>query len=110
MRRAVDRPLVSLPLLQEISDVNLHWNRRVTMAQWAALVCEALDTLYREGRDSGRLFALPLHPWCIGQPFRVKYLEHVLAHIGLRNHFTWLGGPGRRRGGPAPASSGLRPR
>src|SRR5437764_14667235 len=71
MRRAVDRPLVSLPLLQEISDVNLHWNRRVTMAQWAALVCEALDTLYREGRDSGRLFALPLHPWCIGQPFRV---------------------------------------
>jgi hypothetical protein len=44
------------------------------MAQWAALVCEAFDTRYREGLDSGRLFVLPLHPWCIGQPFRVKYL------------------------------------
>lgn len=76
-----DRPLVSLPLMQEISDVNLHWNRRVTMARWAALVCEAFDTLYREGRDSGRLFVLPLHPWCIGQPFRVRYLDQVLAHI-----------------------------
>ena len=76
-----DRSLVSLPLMQEISDVNLHWNRRVTMDRWATLVCEAFDTLYREGRDSGRLFVLPLHPWCIGQPFRVRYLDQVLAHI-----------------------------
>ena len=76
-----DRPLVSLPLMQEISDANLHWNRRVTMAQWAALVCEAFDTLYREGQDSGRLLVLPLHPWCIGQPFRVRYLQQVLAHM-----------------------------
>jgi len=79
-----DRPLVSLPLMQELSDVNLHWNRRVTMARWAALVMEAFDTLYREGRDSGRLFVLPLHPWCIGQPFRVRYLDQVLAH--MRKH------------------------
>jgi len=79
-----DRPLVSLPLMQEISDVNMHWNRRVTMAQWAALVIEAFDTLYREGRDSGRLFMLPLHPWCIGQPFRVRYLHQVQAH--MRKH------------------------
>ena len=76
-----DRPLVALPLMQEISDVNLHWNRRVTMARWAAVVCEAFDTLYREGTESGRLFVLPLSPWCIGQPFRVKYLQQVLAHV-----------------------------
>jgi peptidoglycan/xylan/chitin deacetylase (PgdA/CDA1 family) len=76
-----ERPLVSLPLMQEVSDVSLHWNRRVTMARWAEVVCEAFDTLYREGRESGRLFALPLHPWCIGQPFRMRYLEQVLAHI-----------------------------
>jgi peptidoglycan/xylan/chitin deacetylase (PgdA/CDA1 family) len=80
-----DRPLVSLPLLQEISDVNLHWNRRVTIAQWATLVCEAFDTLYREGQESGRLFVLPLHPWCIGQPFRVRYLQQVLAHVTKRD-------------------------
>lgn len=83
-----DRPLVALPLMQEVSDVSMHWNRRVTMARWAALVCEAFDTLYDEGRDSGRLFALPLHPWCIGQPFRVKYLEQVLAHI-RRHDGVW---------------------
>jgi allantoinase len=84
-----DRPLVSLPLMQDLSDVNLHWNRRVTMARWAALVMEAFDTLYREGRDSGRLFVLPLHPWCIGQPFRVRYLDQVLAHI-RKHDDVWL--------------------
>ena len=78
---AGESALVSLPLMQDVSDVNLHWNRRVTMTRWAAVVCEAFDTLYREGPDGGRLFALPLHPWCIGQPFRVKYLEQVLAHV-----------------------------
>jgi peptidoglycan/xylan/chitin deacetylase (PgdA/CDA1 family) len=77
-------PLVSLPLRQDISDVNLHWNRSVTMARWSAVVCEAFDTLYREGVDGGRLFLLPLHPWCIGQPFRVKYLQQVLAHVTRR--------------------------
>jgi peptidoglycan/xylan/chitin deacetylase (PgdA/CDA1 family) len=79
-----DRAVVSLPLMQELSDVTLHWNRRVTMARWAAVVCEAFDTLYREGSGGGRLFALPLHPWCIGQPFRVKYLDQVLAHVTSR--------------------------
>jgi len=79
-----DRPIVALPLMQEVSDVNLHWNRRVTIARWAAVVCEAFDTLYREGQDSGRLFVLPLHPWCVGQPFRVRYLKQVLAH--MQNH------------------------
>jgi hypothetical protein len=29
-----------------------------------------------------------LHPWCIGQPFRVKYLEQVLAHI-RRHDGVW---------------------
>lgn len=87
------RALVSLPLMQEISDVNLHWNRGVTMVQWAALVCEAFDTLYREGLDSGRLFVLPLHPWCIGQPFRVKYLDHVLTHVKKHDEvWTTTGG------------------
>lgn len=63
------------------------------MAQWAALVCEAFDALYREGLDSGRLFVLPLHPWCIGQPFRVKYLDHVLTHVKKHDEvWTTTGG------------------
>ena len=61
-----DRPLVSLPLMQEISDVGLHWNRRVTMARWAALVCEAFDTLYREGRRAGASSCCPCIPGVSG--------------------------------------------
>jgi allantoinase len=80
-----DRSIVSVPLMQEISDVKLHWTRRVTMSRWTAVVCEAFDTLYQEG---GRLFVLPLHPWCVGQPFRVRYLEQVLAHV-QRHDGVW---------------------
>ena len=85
---AVERPLVSLPVMRELGDVGLHWSRKVPIAQWSVLVREAFDTLYREGADSGRLFVLPLHPWCIGQPFRIKYLQEVVAHV-VRHDAVW---------------------
>ena len=72
------RELVSLPAMRDLGDVGLHWNHKVPMPKWSAIVREAFDTLYAEG---GRLLVLPLHPWCIGQPFRVKYLDEVLAHV-----------------------------
>ncbi len=78
------RPLVSIPVMRDLGDVGLHWNRHIAMPRWSAIVREAFDTLYREGEHSGRLFTVPLHPWCIGQPFRVKYLDEVLAHV--RSH------------------------
>jgi peptidoglycan/xylan/chitin deacetylase (PgdA/CDA1 family) len=81
--------LVSLPVMRDLGDVDLHWRRRVAIPRWSALVREAFDTLYRDGQESGRVLTLPLHPWCIGQPFRVKYLEEVLAHVRAHDA-VWL--------------------
>ena len=41
----------------------------------------ALETQEKEGGDAGRLMVVNLHPYFIGQPFRVKYLEEALEHI-----------------------------
>ena len=32
-------------------------------------------------REGGRILALPLHPWVIGQPFRIGALEEALAQV-----------------------------
>ena len=45
------------------------------------MIKENFDTLYEEGESSGRLLVLNLHPWLIGQPFRIGHLEDALAHI-----------------------------
>ena len=80
--------LVSLPVMLDLDDVFTHWNRRVTVGRWAQRVMEAFDTIYVDGAKSGRLFSLNLHPWLIGQPFRIKYLDQALGHI-MRRQAVW---------------------
>ncbi len=73
--------MVSLPLMLELDDVYAHWQRRVPIQRWGRMVREAFDTLYEDGADNGRLLGLNLHPWLIGQPYRIAELEAVLSHI-----------------------------
>ena len=32
-------------------------------------------------RPTGRLMVLHLHPWIMGQPWRIRHLDEVLGHI-----------------------------
>lgn len=73
--------LFALPVELDLDDVFAIWTRNLTVMEYVQCVCDAFDTLYEEGRRSGRLLALSLHPWLIGQPYRVKYLDQILAHI-----------------------------
>jgi hypothetical protein len=45
------------------------------------MVKDTFDTIYQEGEDNGHLMVLNLHPWLIGQPFRVHYLKEALNYI-----------------------------
>lgn len=74
--------LYSLPVNLELADTFSHWRQRIQIDQYAQMVMDAFDVLYREGRQSGRLLVWHIHPWLIGHPWRSKYLDRVLTHIG----------------------------
>lgn len=76
--------LVSIPMAIDCDDVVAHYHRKLTMARWQRSVIDALDQLERDGAASGRLFALNLHPWLIGHPFRIGFLEEVLDDMRAR--------------------------
>jgi len=48
------------------------------------MIRDTFETLYREGENNGRLLLLHLHPWLIGQPFRIGCLDAALRHIVQR--------------------------
>src|SRR5581483_3874255 len=79
--------LVSLPILLDLDDVVSHYVRHVSIMRYGQLLKDAFDGLYQDGATQGRLLALNVHPWLIGQPFRVKYFEdalrYVVAHEGV---------------------------
>jgi hypothetical protein len=60
-----------------------------TPEEYFHAVCDQFDTLYREGAESGRVMALSLHPFIMGLPFRIKYLDKVLEHI-FAHERVWL--------------------
>ena len=81
--------LVSLAMALELDDVVTMWHRRVSGERWRQAISEALDQLLADGPNGGRHLILNLHPWLIGHPHRIGYLEDVLADIRQRDGI-WL--------------------
>ena len=77
--------LFALPISLELDDVNALWERHMDIERYGRLLKESFDGLYEDGENNGRLLAINLHPWLIGQPFRVGYLEDALSHMMNRD-------------------------
>lgn len=74
--------LTMMPLATEIEDQFVMSQNLHSEDSWVTQVKDAFDFLLEESRKhGGRLFALNLHPWLVGQPHRIACLEEVLAHI-----------------------------
>jgi allantoinase len=77
--------LLSLPVACDLDDVYSYWHRRISMPRWQRAVTDAVDQLLADGEESGRMLLLNLHPWLIGQPWRVTFLQDLLADIRKRS-------------------------
>jgi allantoinase len=71
--------LCALPIMLELDDVHALWERQVPIDRYATLLTESFDVLYRDGAHNGRVLVLHLHPWLIGQPFRIGLLDQALG-------------------------------
>jgi peptidoglycan/xylan/chitin deacetylase (PgdA/CDA1 family) len=73
--------LVNLPVAVELDDVLTHVDRCIPVGRFTRMVTEHFDRLHHDGADTGRLMLLNIHPWVMGQPFRIRHLDAALAHI-----------------------------
>ena len=82
-------PMLSLPYSIEANDVTLLAQRGYTGPQYLEVLVDQFDALYEEGRNGGKVMAIPLHPFLVGLPFRMRYLQAALEHIAGHEH-VWL--------------------
>lgn len=75
--------LWAMPLSTELEDRFVLVDNLHPAASWCEQVCDAADFLMNEAETTGggRILALSLHPWVLGQPHRIRYLEQALEHI-----------------------------
>lgn len=75
-------PLWAMPLSTELEDRFVLMDNLHPAQSWAEQVMDACDLLLKEAEEQGgRILSLNLHPWVIGQPHRIKYLEQALEYI-----------------------------
>jgi allantoinase len=81
--------MLSVPYSVEVNDIGLFVTNGLRGPDFVQVVKDQLDQLYTDSVNSGRVMALALHPFVIGQPFRRKYLDQALEYVA--NHpGVWL--------------------
>lgn len=82
--------ITSIPMLIDLDDVYVQYQRKITVARWRSCVEEAVERIVADGRDDrARLLVINLHPWLSGHPFRIGHVESLLEALASRNDL-WL--------------------
>ena len=74
--------LWAMPLSNELEDKFIIMDNLHSEDSYVEQVCDACDFLCEEAStQGGRILALNIHPWMLGQPHRIAKLEKILEYI-----------------------------
>ncbi len=77
--------LTAMPLSNELDDFFILCNNLHSEDSYAEQIEDTCDFLLQEASEQGgRLLALNIHPWLLGQPHRIASLERILAYISAK--------------------------
>ena len=86
--------ILSIPYLRPTNDLPMLHGARVTPPVWADLLVAQFDEMLEQSRRQPLVFNLSLHPYLVGQAFRLRSLKRVLEHIARHRERIWLTRPG----------------
>jgi peptidoglycan/xylan/chitin deacetylase (PgdA/CDA1 family) len=75
------RPFVAMPYNYELNDAPLMMRSYVEGATYVELVKAQFARLLLDSATGGRLMCVTLHPFAMGQPHRIRYLNELLGHL-----------------------------
>jgi peptidoglycan/xylan/chitin deacetylase (PgdA/CDA1 family) len=73
--------LHSIPYSIELNDMPLFNMPSISVDDFERRIKDTFDVLYEEGETCGRVLGIALHPFLIGVPHRIKYLERAFAYL-----------------------------
>ncbi|MCW2731827.1 MAG: Polysaccharide deacetylase [Mycobacterium sp.] len=80
--------MLSVPYSVELNDLLL-FGKGMTGAEFVQIVKDQYEQLRTDSANGGRVMALALHPFVIGQPFRHRYLDEALGYLASQPD-AWL--------------------
>ena len=86
--------LWSVPYPQELNDIPMLVARQLDMAAFARMIEDQFDEMLRQSEHQPLVMGIALHPYLVGQPYRLKLLRIALQAIRQRGQAWWTT-PGR---------------
>lgn len=83
-------PLLSIPYPQEVNDIPSIVARKDGGQAFADIVRENFDEMLEQSVHQPLVMGIALHPYLVGQPYRLRALRLVLQHICAQRDEIWL--------------------
>jgi peptidoglycan/xylan/chitin deacetylase (PgdA/CDA1 family) len=99
MRTRSGQTLWAVPYPQELNDIPMIIARQMDGKDFAQMIIDQLDEMLQQtqGPDSAPLvMGIALHPYIIGQPYRLRHLRRALQHVAAARDKgqVWMTTPG----------------
>jgi peptidoglycan/xylan/chitin deacetylase (PgdA/CDA1 family) len=82
--------LLAVPYPQEINDIPAIAVRRASAAEFADMIVDQFDEMRDQSRGQPLVCGIALHPYIVGQPFRLRHLRRALTHIASHTRNCWI--------------------
>jgi peptidoglycan/xylan/chitin deacetylase (PgdA/CDA1 family) len=96
MRTRSGRALWSVPYPQELNDIPMIIARQMDAKDFAQMIIDNADEMLEQSRRQPLVMGIALHPYIVGQPYRLRHLRRALSHLArMRDREeVWFATPG----------------
>ena len=91
--KSKSKPVLALPYPIELNDQPAVVYRRNTATEYAEMLVDNFDELLTKSKDMPLVFAISIHTFIMGQPFRVARFRRALQHMLKHLDQVWLARP-----------------
>ncbi len=88
------KPLWAIPYPQEVNDIPMIVARQMDGRDFADLIVDNFDEMLRQCESQPLVMGIALHPYLVGQPYRLRHLRRALEHVASRPQRVWWTTPG----------------
>jgi allantoinase len=82
--------ILSIPYPQEINDIPSIVARKDSASQFADMIIGNFDEMLEQSCRQPLVMGIALHPYIVGQPYRLRELRRALRHIANLRGDIWL--------------------
>lgn len=82
--------LLAIPYPQEVNDIPSIVARKDSADQFADMIIDNFDEMLEQSQAQPLVYGIALHPYLVGQPYRLRHLRRALKHIQLHREKIWL--------------------